>query len=243
MKRLRCPIHSIDYFNQDTRRVFVELPRGERFTFKAGQYLEIVLPRKKCPFSIANAPELEGLIELHVRPTPDSEDSDEIERLLDSRQDLEIELPKGDCFVEAAPDRPLILIAASTGITQMKSICEHLMVSGLTQPLHLYWGVPAAKDLYLSTLCESWEKAHPDFRYIPVVSDPSTSPQWQGRTGLVGHAVLEDFEDLGNVTVYVSGGPAMVYATLDAFVERGMPEERMHSDIFSYAPRERKSGS
>jgi hypothetical protein len=29
----------------------------------------------------------------------------------------------------------------------------------------------------------------------------------------------------------------MVYATLDMFVEQGMPEENMSSDIFSYAPR------
>ena len=72
-----------------------------------------------------------------------------------------------------------------------------------------------------------------------AASDPASSPDWKGRTGLVGHAVLEDFADLGNVTVYVSGGPAMVYATLDAFVERGMPEDRMHSDIFSYAPRDK----
>jgi CDP-4-dehydro-6-deoxyglucose reductase len=239
LKRLSCPIHSIDYFNEDTRRVFIQLPRSDRVTFKAGQYLEIVLPRKKCPFSIANAPGLDGLVELHVRPTPDSEDSDDIEKLLDERRDLEVEIPKGDTFLEEAPDHPLILIAASTGITQMKSICEHIMAKGLTQPVYLYWGVLAEKDLYLSKMCESWEKAHPNFHYIPVVSDPGSSPHWKGRTGLVGHAVLEDFTDLGNVSVYVSGGPAMVYATLDAFVERGMPEDRMRSDIFSYAPRDK----
>ena len=235
MKRLTCPIESIEYFNADTRRIFLRLP--EPAPFKAGQYLEVVLPQKKCPFSIANAPELEGLIELHVRPTPDSEDSVQIEKLLDDRSELIIEIPKGDTFVTGAPANPLILIAASTGITQMKSICEHLMATGLTQPVYLYWGVLAEKDIYLADMCRRWEAEHPLFHFIPVVSDPSTSPGWQGRTGLVGHAVLEDFDTLDNVTVYVSGGPAMVYATLDAFVERGMPESNMHSDIFSYAPR------
>ena len=48
---------------------------------------------------------------------------------------------------------------------------------------------------------------------------------------------LDDFEDVSNVTVYVSGGSGMVYATLDAFTERGMPEVNMHSDIFSFSPR------
>lgn len=238
MKRLTCPIESIDYLSADTRRIFLRLP--EPAPFNAGQYLEIVLPQKKCPFSIANAPELEGLIELHVRPTPDSEDSVQIEQLLDEKRDIEIEIPKGDTFVTDAPANPLILIAASTGITQMKSICEHLMANGLTQPVYLYWGVLAEKDIYLADMCRQWEADNPLFHFIPVVSDPATSPGWQGRIGLVGHAVLEDFDALDNVTVYVSGGPAMVYATLDAFVERGMPEPNMHSDIFSYAPRARK---
>ena len=239
LKRLICPIDSIEHFNADTRQVFLKIPENEHISFNAGQYLEIVLPRKKCPFSIANAPELEGLIELHVRPTPDSEDSVEIEALLDERRDIEIEIPKGDTFVTEAPESPLILIAASTGITQMKSICEHLMTGELDQPVYLYWGVLSDADLYLASLFESWQAADPQFHFVPVVSNPETSPHWKGRTGLVGHAVLEDFDDLSNVTVYVSGGPAMVYATLDAFVERGMPEERMHSDIFSYAPRQK----
>ena len=70
-----------------------------------------------------------------------------------------------------------------------------------------------------------------------MISEPETSPNWTGRTGLVGNAVLEDFTDVSNVTVYVSGGPGMVYATLDAFVARGMPPENMFSDVFAYAPR------
>lgn len=239
MKRLVCPVHSIDRFNKDTRRVFLEIPDGEDVEFKAGQYLEVIVPVKKCPFSIASAPDLEGLIELHIRPTPGSPDSDQVEALLDAGRDIEVEIPKGDCFLEEPPDNTLILIAASTGITQMKSIIEHLMPGGLSRPVYLYWGVPSAEDLYMADLCRSWEEAHANFHFIPVVSDPSTSPDWHGRTGLVGEAVLEDFDDLSDVTVYVSGGPAMVYATLDAFVERGMPESAMRSDIFSYAPRNR----
>lgn len=238
MNRITCPVHSIHYYNKDTRQVLLKVPEGESVNFKAGQYLEVVLPGgKKCPFSIANAPEVKDTIELHVRPTPSSQDSLEIEALLDSGSPVQLELPKGDCCVDVPPDNTLILLAASTGITQMKSIIEHLLPKGLSHPVHLYWGVLAETDLYLNSLCESWARSDPDFHYVPVVSEPDTSPGWQGRTGLVGDAALEDFHDLGNVTVIVGGGPAMVYATYDAFVERGLPKGNMFSDIFSYAPR------
>ena len=46
-----------------------------------------------------------------------------------------------------------------------------------------------------------------------------------------------DLDDLTNISVYVSGSVGMVYATLDSFMDRGMPEENMFSDVFSFAPR------
>jgi CDP-4-dehydro-6-deoxyglucose reductase len=237
MKSLTCPIGSIEYYNHDTRRVLLDLP--EEVSFNAGQYLQMVLPHKKCPFSIANAPQLKNQVELHIRPTPDSEDSTVIEELLDNGSEIEIELPLGDCFIASAPDNTLILLAASTGITQMKSIIEFLEPGGFEHPVHLYWGVLSDKDLYLSSLFEALEGKHSNFHFTPVVSEPDTSPEWQGRTGLVGEVALSDFDSVADVTVVVSGGPAMVYATLDAFVEKGMPEENMISDIFSYAPRKK----
>lgn len=238
MNRITCPVHSITYYNEDTRQVLLRVPEDKPVNFKAGQYLEVILPSgKKCPFSIANAPDVTDTIELHIRPTPNSVDSVEIETLLDNGSPLELELPKGTCFLDGAPDNTLILLAASTGITQMKSIVEHLLPKGLSHPVHLYWGVLAESDLYLNDLCEEWARRDPNFHYVPVVSAPDTSPDWKGRTGLVGDAALEDFHDLSDVTVIVGGGPAMVYATFDAFVERGLPESNMFSDIFSYAPR------
>ena len=237
MKTLSCKIASIDFLNYNTRQVMLQIPDGEQLEFYAGQYLEICLPEKKHPFSIASAPGPGKYIELHIRPTPDSADSEEIENLLDTATSVTIEAPKGDCFLIDPPNNPLILIAASTGISQMKSILEHLLSRGLNHPAYLYWGVVSEADIYMAAQFKTWEDKHPDFRFIPVVSEPTTSPNWTGRTGLVGVEALADFPDPENITVFVSGGPGMVYATLDAFVEKGMPADNMHADVFSYAPR------
>lgn len=240
MKRLNCLVRSIDNYNHDTRRVLLEIPVGpnNEAAFKAGQYLEIVLPGKNCPFSIASSPDRRDVIELHIRPTPDSDDSLEVEALLDSgATHIEIEFPIGDCTIEEVPTCPLILLAAGTGVTQMNSIIEYLLPRGLNQPVYLYWGVIADKDLYLHDRYNELAGLHEHFHYTPVVSEPDTSPNWKGRTGLVPLRVLEDFEDLSNLTIYVGGGPGMVYATLDSFMARGLPEGKMFSDVFSYAPR------
>ena len=234
-KHIDCHVESLEYYNSDTRRLI--LTPEQPLHFKAGQYLEVILPDKRCPFSIANAPHVSDSIELHIRPTPNSVDSDDIEHLLDTSQEFLIDAPKGDCYIESTPDKPLILLAASTGVTQMKSIYEHLQHLGHRKPIYLYWGVLADQDLYLDSLCRQWQQDNPHFHYEPVISEPETSPNWTGRTGLVGNVALEDFTDVSDVIVYVSGGPGMVYATLDAFVARGMPSDNMFSDVFTYAPR------
>lgn len=210
---------------------------GREIEFKAGQYLEVVSGDKRYPFSIASSPDQSPILELHIKPTPNSSDSDQFEALLDSASELNIVVPKGDCFLESCPDKPLLMLAAATGVTQMKSIIEHLIAGGLEHPTYLYWGVVSDQDLYMSSLCEKWAKQDQNFHYVPVVSEPAYSPNWKGRTGLVGEAALEDFEDVSNMSVIVGGSPGMVYATFDMFVARGLPEANAQSDVFSYAPR------
>ena len=236
-KRLQCNISSVTYLNKDTRKIVLDLPKGDTLKFKAGQYLEIILPNNRCPFSIASAPHNNNSLELHIRPTPQSKDSHDIEKLLSHSKKLCIEAPLGNCFIEDSPKESLLLIAASTGITQMKCIFEHLKHIGHVGDIFLYWGVLSDSDLYLDELCKTWESENKNFRYVPVVSEPETSPYWEGRTGLVSDAVLQDFENLRDLLIYVSGGPDMVYATREAFVPRGLVAKNMLSDMFSYSPR------
>lgn len=237
---MRCVIESISYLNHDTRRVLLRTPQS--ISFYAGQYLEVILADRRCPFSIASTPFDDSLIELHIRPTPNSNESDSIESLLDTADFLDINLPLGQCFIKDAPPGPLLLIAASTGITQMKSITETLQQQNFAHDTYLYWGVLREEDIYLKNLFEEQENISENFNFIPVISEPDPGPSWQGEIGLVGEValrkLLKDNIELGNLTVFVSGGPAMVYATLDIFTEHGLPKSNMHSDMFALAPRE-----
>lgn len=237
MQQLICPIRATQSLNANTRQVLLDLPDGYQLDFKAGQYLNIVIGDKRCPFSIASSPDCTDHLELHIRPTPGSNESVTIDKLLDNGSPLTIELPGGDCYVDTLPAQTLVLLAASTGFTQMKSIIEFLLPRQPVAPVVLYWGAVTAQDLYYADQCNRWQTDFAQFEFVPVVSEPASSPQWQGRTGLVPKAVLEDFSDLRDVSVITSGSPGMVYASLDAFVARGMPAGNMSSDVFSYAPR------
>lgn len=233
MPIVRCPIVSLENLNHDTRRVILECD----IAFKAGQYLEVISDDARFPFSIASPPSLDGKLELHIRPTPDSADSDAFEALLDSSTYLDIDAPKGACFLDVLPDKPLLLIAASTGVTQMKSIIEELLPKGLSHPVYLYWGVVSDADLYMTSLCDTWSAADSNFHFVPVVSEPATSPNWKGKTGLVGEAAVSDFGSLAGFHTVIGGSPGMVYATLDMMTAQGLDTASAQSDVFDYAPR------
>jgi CDP-4-dehydro-6-deoxyglucose reductase len=98
----------------------------------------------------------------------------------------------------------------------------------------LYWGARAPADLYLRGLPERWERDVATFRFVPVVSDLEQAGGM--RNGLVHEALLEDHPRLDDVDVYMSGPPTMIDAGRHAFVDAGLPEERLYYDSFDYAP-------
>jgi CDP-4-dehydro-6-deoxyglucose reductase len=127
----------------------------------------------------------------------------------------------------------MLFLGGGTGFAPIKGLLEHAFHLGLEQPMTLYWGVRAARDLYLPELPERWAAEHPNFRWVPVLSEPD--PEWTGRRGYVHEAALEDHPDIAAYDVYMSGPPAMVEAGRAAFEGRGLSADHIFSDAFEYA--------
>ncbi|MDO6565330.1 FAD-binding oxidoreductase [Amphritea sp. 1_MG-2023] len=244
MKKLVCDIAAVEQLSDDVYRVRLHLPVTGRqaIEFHAGQYLEIILPdQRRAAFSIASAPDLSSDIELHIRRIPEGEMSLAIIEYLTHNPRVEIELPKGDCYLEAealAADTTVILAAASTGFSQIKSIAEHLLANQVSNPIHIYWGARAEADFYLHRLPLQWAAEHTNVQVHLVISEPQSSPDWTGRTALLPEAVVADFEHFENTEIFTSGSPAMVYALTDACEAKGLQMTQIHSDVFAYAPRQ-----
>lgn len=243
VKKLLCDIASIEKLNSDVFRVRLMLPATASLAaeYYAGQYLDLILPDgKQASFSIGSAPEQGRNLELHIRHMPDSDMSNSIINHLQTEKTVEVEIAKGDCYLQVQnikPETRLIMAAASTGFAQVKSVVEHLLANQFSNPIHIYWGARVEEDMYLHNLPLQWLSEHTNVHFEAVVSEPESSLGWKGRTGLLPAAIIEDFDNFDDVEIFTSGSPAMVYALLDACEEKGFSEERMHSDVFAYAPR------
>ena len=224
-----------DFLAADVRRLTLEKPE-QAPNFYAGQYLQLIIDDQRFPYSIASAPHTDDL-ELHIKPTEGSADSLMAEQYLNEKPAaVDFTYPHGNCYVASVPECSVILIAAATGVTQMRSIARWLLAQPEAPTVSLFWGTLTPEELYLSDELESLAASDHRFQYYPVVSQSSSA--WSGRQGLVVNAAIEDCEDLSSADIYISGSPTMVYGSLDRLVEQGVNADRVSADVFDYAPRQ-----
>ncbi|MCW8830916.1 MAG: CDP-6-deoxy-delta-3,4-glucoseen reductase, partial [Gammaproteobacteria bacterium] len=122
-----------------------------------------------------------------------------------------------------------------TGFAPLKGMLEHAFKIGFDQDIHLFCGARSRRDLYMDEIVTSWTEQHKNLKYTPVLSEPEDSDGWQGKTGYVHDAVVDEYPDLSGYDVYLSGPPAMVKSGMAAFYAKGLPETQIFSDSFEYS--------
>ena len=212
IKTLPCRVETKELLTHDIMKLELKLPETERLQFLAGQYIEFLLKDgKRRAYSIANAPHDDACIELHIRHVPDGQFGDYVFDGMKVKELFRIEGPLGNYYLREDSDRPIIMMGGGT--------C----------------GVRARKDLYMDDMVKGWLKQHDNLKYTPVLSEPEAGDNWQGKTGFVHEAIIEEYPDLSGYDVYMSGPPPMIKAGMDAFYAHGLPESQIYSDSFEYS--------
>ena len=237
VKIMQCRVHKMERLAPDVMVLYLKLPQGKKLQFFAGQYLDILLEDgARRSFSFANAPHDEEFIQLHIRHIPNGRFTTHVFTQMKEGDELSVEGPLGTFFLQDEIDKPIIFVAGATGFAPVKSMLEHAFHAGSKRRMLLYWGVRMRKDLYMGDLPERWQQEHENFTFIPVLSEPGPDDNWQGRTGLVHEAILQDHPDLSGFQIYACGSMLMVQAARPSFIAQGLPENACFSDAFTLSP-------
>lgn len=235
VKTLPCRVEKMEKLAADVMALWLKLPSSERLQFLPGQYIDFMLKDgKRRSFSLANAPEEDALLELHIRHVPGGFFTDQVFGAMKVKDIVRINGPLGSFFFLRESDKPIVFLAGGTGFAPIKSILSHAFHHGGSRQMALYWGAKSLADLYLAALPAQWQSEHDNFSFIPVLSEPGQQDQWSGRTGLVHRAVLADFADLSGYEVYACGAPPMIEAAKREFMANGLPEAAFYSDSFAF---------
>jgi CDP-4-dehydro-6-deoxyglucose reductase, E3 len=236
IKKLRCRLEHKQKLSHDVMLIKIKLAGNERLQYHAGQYVEFILEDgRRRAFSIANAPHADNLLELHVRHVTGGHFTDYLFEQMPDKSMLRIEGPMGNFYLREHSQRPIILMGGGTGFGPLKAIIEHILHQGIHKSIHLFMGVRALRDLYMTSQTDSWVQQHKDIKFTPVLSEPAAGDNWPGETGYVHEAVLRAYASLSGFDIYMSGPPPMVTAAVTAFQLQGALREHMYSDAFTYS--------
>ncbi len=179
----------IERIERQTARVksFFLRPQNWR-PFRAGQHLDVRLTAPdgytaQRSYSVASAPELEGLYELVVERLEDGEVSPFFHDVARVDDAIEIRGPFGGHFVWGPEDGgPLLLVGGGSGVAPLMSILRHrAAVSGAVRVILLY-AAPTWDDLIFREELLAREVAEVDFTLLLSLSrDTARRPQDAGR--------------------------------------------------------------
>ncbi len=205
-------------------------PEGDPLQFAPGQYATLTLPDGTSrDYSMANRSGAAEL-EFHLCRVPGGRFSEHAHAKLELGDALRVKGPLGAAYLRTDHTGPILAVAGGSGLAPVKSIVESAIWLGMRQPIHVYFGVREARDLYLTEHFKALGKRHPGMTFTPVLSKGTKGGNH--RTGMVHDILAHDFGDLAGWKVYAAGPPSMIEAVTELVLATNLASDDIHADIF-----------
>lgn len=227
-------VESIEALTPTIRGIRLRLDRPIRF--QAGQYINLRIGKADPvtrAFSIANAPSDGDLIELNIRIVPGGRGTTWLHEQLKEGDTLHLSGPYGRFFVRRSVRQPMLFIAGGSGLSSPRSMILDLLEKGEEQPITLIYGARNLDELYYHDAFVALAGQHPQFRYVPALSDEPRDSGWHGFRGFAHEAARHAFDnDFRGLTAYLCGPPPMIEAAIATLMQGRLFEKDIHTEKF-----------
>jgi ferredoxin-NAD(P)+ reductase (naphthalene dioxygenase ferredoxin-specific) len=225
---IKATVLAIEAMTHDIRRL--RLQPAKPLAFSPGQYATLQFGAGMVrPYSMANVPG-EDELEFHVRLVPDGRVSGHIGTTLTVGDAVRVSGPMGTAYLRRKHEGPMLCVAGGTGLAPVLSIVRTALEEGMTQPIHLYFGVRTQCDIYGLPWLEQLRERHANLHLHVIVSTGQHDQQWRG--GLVTDAFNHDWDSLAGWRAYLCGAPPMVEAAAMLARKKGVLPEHVYADAF-----------
>lgn len=225
---LKGVVTAVEPLTHDIRRLRVKLAKP--LEFSPGQYATLQFtPEHIRPYSMAGLPG-DDEMEFQIRRVPDGRVTAYVFEELAVGASLRISGPLGTAYLRRKHTGPMLCVGGGTGLAPVLSIVRGALDSGMDNPIHLYFGVRSAQDVYDAERLQALAAAHPNLTVHVVVATGSAGPGQ--RSGLVTDAIKQDLASLAGWRAYLCGAPAMVEALSLLVARLGMASDHIHADAF-----------
>ena len=229
----------------NTKRLVVKLDRPMRFN--AGQYARFQIPGHEGvdrTWSIASVPTENEALEFQISNVDGGVGT--AGWLFSSAQvgdQVNLSGPYGQFVLRTWEDKPLVMLAAGTGLAPLASMVKHALQNEQYEGhITLYAGARTPDELYdIEEFRELAEEFSEQFTFHPCVSGAEVEGYRHGR---VNDVMSADFDRLGGYQAYICGSPGMVESTLKSLMaKRLFPRDIFHEDFFNEGDKVKAVGS
>lgn len=225
---VKATVATIEDLTHDIKRLV--LRPAKPIEFSPGQYVQLQFtPDHVRPYSMAGLCG-DGLFEFHVRLVPDGRVTGYIAHDLKVGDTVKVSGPLGSAYLRRKHEGPMLCVAGGTGLAPILSILRGAAAQGMTNPIHLYFGVRSPRDVYGMPWLDQLKHDHPNLT-VHVVVTSGGHPATQ-RCGLVTDAIEQDHGNLSGWRAYLCGSPPMVEAATVVVRRQGIPAEHIYADAF-----------
>ena len=226
--------------HETSRAKTFRLRISDRPPFRSGQHYDVRLTapdgyQAQRSYSIASAPESEGVIDLTIEIIENGEVSPFFHQIVEVGDEIEMRGPIGGPFSwSSAEEGPLLLLAGGSGIVPLMSMLRHRIATGSQVRTALIYSARTLVDVIYRTELE--EFASQDAEMRPVVTlTRETDAAWSGERGRVTDGLVDDalaFLDATPARVFVCGPDGFVEAAAAITLAAGIPFQSIRTERF-----------
>jgi phenol hydroxylase P5 protein len=228
-------VSRIEDLTPTIKGVWIELEDEGGMRFQAGQYVNLHLPggAGTRAFSLANAPQQPGEVELNIRLVPGGAATTWVHQQLKAGERVTISGPYGRFFVRKSAELPSLFLAGGSGLSSPKSMILDLLAEGSTLPMTLVYGARNWAELYDHDLFAELASSNPHFSYVPALSNEPADSAWAGFRGHVHEAAKAHFNnDFRGHKAYLCGPPVMIDACITTLMQGRLFERDIYTEKF-----------
>jgi len=217
LQQIETKVKKLERLHDNLLVLHLQTPRSKTLRFLAGQSATLTLKEGiSAEYFIASCPCDGRYLEFHLDNLSDNPAFSSIK----NGQIVNIEAPKGDFILQEESTRPALFLAYAHGFAPIKSLIEHAIALETLTSFHLYWIVPPNEGgHYQNNLCRAWADALDNFQYTPLTGNEIKQSLRQ---------VVEDYPDLKDVEVYLSGPKSFITVAEAMLREHNLPETQFH---------------
>ncbi|MEW6058495.1 MAG: FAD-dependent oxidoreductase [Bdellovibrionota bacterium] len=224
--------------NQLAHDVFeLRIARPEGMTFRAGQYMSIVIPgagpggrNLRRAYSIASTPEWEE-IELCVKKVDGGPGTSYLDTLK-AGDEFQAQAPFGDFYLEHDQSLPTLFVGTGTGLAPLRSMVLSKEWTG-TGPLGFLLGVREARDIIYPELFGVDRPAPLRQKEHVQIALSRADDTWKGFRGRVTDYIRNMSWDFAKSHYYLCGNGDMISEVKDYLMNsKGVTKEQIHTEKY-----------